>query len=193
MQVLAHSVRAHERECALFLSRAHPVLKSGSELVNTALSWTCHGWKLVGMTHQVSMLADLWPWGSGVPPPTPTPTEVQRCIRMGRSCAEEALSQRPPAGWPRGLPPGAYRTQGTEEEPSTVSGWQLGKELGDWESPQTQPKWNIRCKQSFILGGPILKLKTDKHVWEFERLTQKSRALGWTITLRPWIPPVSLF
>ena len=42
------------------------------------------------------------------------------------------------------------------------------------ESPQMQPKWNIRCKQSFILGGPVLKLKTDKHVWEFERLTQKS-------------------
>ena len=27
MQVLAHSVRAHERECALFLARAHPVLE----------------------------------------------------------------------------------------------------------------------------------------------------------------------
>lgn len=40
-------------------------------------------------------------------------------------------------------------------------------------SPKMQPKRNIRCKQSFILGGPVLKPKTDKHVWEFERLTQK--------------------
>ena len=131
--------------------------------------------KAHGMTHQVSMLANLWPWGSGAPSPTPAPTEVQRHGRMGSSCAEKGLHQRPPAGWPRRILPGAYRTRETVEEPSTLSGWQLGKELGNrGESPKMQPKWNFRCKQNFILGGPVLKLKTDKHVWEFERLTQKS-------------------
>lgn len=42
------------------------------------------------------------------------------------------------------------------------------------ESPEKTAKVKHQVQSSFILGGPVLKLKTDKHVWEFERLTQKS-------------------
>lgn len=46
--------------------------------------------------------------------------------------------------------------------------------IREQEDEKGPAKWNIRCSEGFILGGPVVKLKTDKHVWEFERLTQKS-------------------
>lgn len=61
------------------------------------------------------------------------------------------------------------------QELHTLSSGQLGKELGSQENlPNNTAKVKHQVRRSFILGGPVLKLKTDKHVWESERLTQKS-------------------
>lgn len=50
-----------------------------------------------------------------------------------------------------------------------------GGECGSQENPpKNTAEVKHQVQHSFVLGGPILKLETDKHVWESERLTQKS-------------------
>lgn len=56
----------------------------------------------------------------------------------------------------------------------TAQGSQGSEDRGDaaWSSGECPPKHQVQWR--FILGGPVLKLKIDQHVWESERLTQKS-------------------
>lgn len=129
------------------------------------------------ITHQVLRPGNLWHWGRPLLPHQhpPKPWNSQDGCCLHREGAQPAANHMPAEQVTAWRSP----TQETIEELSTfrADSWE-----GVWISagaPETQPNWNIRCSEGFILGGPVVKLKTDKHVWEFERLTQKSQG--------PWL------
>lgn len=106
-------------------------------------------------------VGDLW---------NPYPTNAHPSTKPHPRSESSHLHKRPQlastVGWRESDSPNLERSR-----------WQLQRDLAFPENPPKLGPLEISGVMALSSGWARLKLKMDKHVWEFERLTQKSPGL----------------
>jgi hypothetical protein len=139
-----------------------------------AQSWSDHRTWLLVTSHQVIRPGTLWRWGqdplfSPMPSKSKTPLGGHHVPKEGAEPASNCgIEDQPTEGILR-----------TPQAPAAENRICVHCQTDTWgrsfisEAPRVQPDWNIRWERIYSRWAR-LEIKTDKHVWEFERLTQKS-------------------